>query len=46
MRFRGDFHAILRTKPAPAYPARVFSRVTLPQNTAKLAEIGKKGVFK
>ena len=28
----------LRTKAAPAYPARVFSRVTLPQ--AKLAEVG------
>ena len=41
-----DFDAILRTKPAPAYPARVFSRVTLRQNTAKLAEIGKKGVLK
>ena len=32
-----DFDAILRTKPSPAYPARVFSRVTLRQNTAKLA---------
>ena len=40
------FHAILRTKPAPAYPARFFSRVTLRQNTTKLAEIGKRGVFK
>ena len=28
------------------YPARVFSRSTLRQNTTKLAEIGKKGVFK
>ena len=46
MRFRGDFDAILSTKPAPAYPAQDFSRVTLPQNTAKFAEIGKKGVFK
>ena len=46
MWFRCDFDAILRTKPAPAYPARVFSRVTLRQNTAKLAEIGMKGVFK
>ena len=39
MRFWGDFDAILRTKPAPAYPARVYIRVTLQQNTAKLAEI-------
>ena len=39
MRFRCDFDAILRTKPAPAYPARVFNHVTLRQNTAKLAEI-------
>ena len=46
MRFRCDFDAILRTKPATAYPARVCSRVTLQQNTAKLAEIGKKGVLK
>ena len=46
MRFRCDFDAILRTKPAPAYPAQVFSRVTLRQNTARLAEIRKKGVFK
>ena len=46
MRFRCDFDAILRTKPAPANPARVFSRVTLRQNTTKLAEIGMKGVFK
>ena len=46
MRFRCDFGAILRTKPAPAYPARVFSRVTLRRNTVKLAGIGKKGVFK
>ena len=46
MRFWCDFDAILHTKPAPAYPAQVFSRVTLPQNTAKLAELGKKGVFK
>ena len=44
--FSCDFDAILRTKLAPAYPARVFSRVTLPQNTARLAEIRKKGVFK
>ena len=44
--FRCDFGAILRTKPAPAYPARVYSRVTLRQNTAKLAEIRKKAVFK
>ena len=44
--FRCDFGAILRTKPAPAYPARVYSRVTLRQNTAKLAEIRKKGVLK
>ena len=35
-----------RSKPAQPYPARIFSRVTLRQNTAKLAEIGKKGVFK
>ena len=42
--FSCDFDAILRTKPAPAYPARVFSRVTLRQNTAKLAEVVKKGV--
>ena len=46
MRFWCDFDAILRTKPAPAYPARVYSRVTLRQNTAKLAEIRKKAVFK
>ena len=46
MRFWCDFNAILRTKSAPAYPARVYSRVTLRQNTAKLAEIRKKGVFK
>ena len=46
MRFRCDFDAIFHTKPAPAYPAQVFSRVTLRENTAKLAEIGKKGVFK
>ena len=45
MRFRCDFGAILRTKPAPAYPARVLV-VTLRRNTVKLAEIGKKGVFK
>ena len=31
------------TKPATAYPAQVFSRVTLRQNTA---DIGKEGVFK
>ena len=36
----------LRTKPAPGYPAWVFSRVTLRQNTSKLTEIGLKGVFK
>ena len=41
-----DLNAILRTKPAPAYPARAFSRVTLRQNIAKLAEIENKGVFK
>ena len=46
MRFRCDFDAILRTKPAPAYPARVCNHVTLRQNTAKLAEIWKKGVYK
>ena len=46
MRFRCDFDAILRTKPAPANPAQVFSRVTLRQNTTKLAEIELKGVFK
>ena len=46
MRFRCNSDAILRTKPAPAYPTRIFSRVTLRQNTAKLAEIGKKSVFK
>ena len=46
MWFRRDFDAILRTKPAPAYPARVFSRVAPRQNTAKWADIGKKGVFK
>ena len=46
MRFRCDFGAILRTKPAPAYPARVFSRVTLRRNTVKLAGIGKKDIFK
>ena len=45
MRFRCDFGAILGTKPAPAYPARVFSRVTLRRNTVKLAGIGKKDVF-
>ena len=39
-------HAILRTNLPQPYPARVFSRVTLRRNTAKLAEIGKKGVFK
>ena len=44
--FSCDFDAIMRTKPAPAYPARVYSRVKLRQNTAKLAEIRKKGVFK
>ena len=44
--FSCDFDAILSTKPAPAYPARVFSRVTLRQNTAKLAEIEKRGVLK
>ena len=38
--FHAIFHAILRTKPAPAYPAQVFSHVTLRQNTAMLAEIG------
>ena len=42
--FGCDFYTILRTKPAPAYPARVFSRVTLRQNTAKLAEIEKKTI--
>ena len=42
MRFRCDF----ASKPATAYPARVCSRVTLRQNTAKLAEIRKKGVLK
>ena len=46
MRFRCDFGAILHTKPAPAYPARVFSRVSLRRSTAKIAGIGKKGVFK
>ena len=46
MRFWCDFDAILRTKSAPAYPARVYSRVTPRQNTAKLAEIRKEGVFK
>ena len=46
MRFRCDFDAISRAKPASAYPARVFSRVTLRQNNVKLAEIRKKGVFK
>ena len=44
--FHASFDAILRTKPAPAYSARVFSRATLRSHTAKLAEIGKKGVFK
>ena len=44
--FSCDFGAILRTKPAPAYPVRVFSRVSLRRNAAKLAGIGKKGVFK
>ena len=46
MRFRCDFGAILRTKLAPAYPARGFSSVTLRRNTVKLAGIKKKGVFK
>ena len=46
MRFWCDFDAILRTKSAPAYPARVYSRVTPRQNTVKLAEIREKGVFK
>ena len=46
MRFRCDFDAILRTKPALANPAQVFSCVTLRQNTTKLAEIEMKGVFK
>ena len=46
MRFWCDFDVILHTKSAPAYPARVYSRVTPRQNTAKLAEIRKKGVFK
>ena len=41
--FSCDFDAILRTKPAPGYPTLVFSRVTLRHNTAKLAEIGKRG---
>ena len=44
--FSCDFDAILRTKPAPAYPAGFFSRVTLRRNTVKLAGIGKKGGFK
>ena len=44
--FSCDFDAILHTKPAPAYPALVFSRVSLRRNAAKLAGIGKKGVFK
>ena len=34
--FSCDFDAILCTKPAPAYSARVFSRVALRQNTATL----------
>ena len=42
MRFRCDLGAILRTKPAPAYPTRVFSRVTLRRNTVKLAGIGRR----
>ena len=42
MRFRCDFGAILRTKPAPAYPARVFSRVTLRRNTVKLAGLERR----
>ena len=46
MRFSSDFDAILHAKPASAYPALVFSHVTLQQNTVKLAEIRKKGVFK
>ena len=46
MRFRCNFGAILHTKPAPAYPAPFFSRVSLRRSTAKLAGIGKKGVFK
>ena len=44
--YTSDFDAILRTKPAPAYPARVLSRVTLRKDTAKSAEIGKKSFFK
>ena len=40
--FSCNFGAILRTKPAPADPARVFSRVTLRRNTVKLGGIGKK----
>ena len=48
---RAIFDAILvrfcaQNLPQPAYPARVYSRVTPRQNTAKLAEIRKKGVFK
>ena len=43
--FSCDFDTILCTKPATAYPARVCSRVTLRQTTAKLAEIGMKGVW-
>ena len=46
MRFWCDFDANLSTNLAQAYPARVYSRVKLQQNTAKLAEIRKNGVFK
>ena len=34
--FHAIFHAILRTKPAPAYLERILNRTTLRQNTTKL----------
>ena len=41
--FSYDFDAILRAKPAPTYPARVFGRVTLRQSTAILSRNWKEG---
>ena len=38
-------YAIMGTTPAPAYPTRVLVRVTLRQNRAWLAWIGKRDVF-
>ena len=44
--FSYDFGAILRTKPAPAYPARVFSRVNAATKYRQISRNCKKGVFK